>query len=160
MHVSRKLCLALAVLALAQAAYYYPRLPDPVASHFDGAGQPNAWSSPGGFFAVMAGVVMLNLLVFVVLAHFIAAGRLGLRLPNREHWLAPARREQTLAVLANFLGWFGVASLLLAVVVVQMVVEANLAQTPLSAGIVWVLIAYYAYVIVSLVRLFRYFRRP
>lgn len=160
MRLPHKLCLALAVLSIVQAGYYYPQLPDSIASHFDGAGVANDWSSPAGFFAVVLLVVMLNLIVFVVLPHLIVADRLRVNLPHRDYWLAAERRPQSLARIADFLGWFGVASLLLAVVVVQLVMDANLARAPLSSGIGWLLFAYFVYVLVSLARLFWRFRKP
>ncbi|MDH3714664.1 MAG: DUF1648 domain-containing protein [Gammaproteobacteria bacterium] len=160
MQLSHKLCFALAALSIVQAAYYYPQLPDTMASHFDGAGVVNDWSSPVGFFAVVLLVVALNLFVFVALPHLIVAGRLRVNLPHRDYWLAPERREQTRARIAGFLGWFGVASLLLAVAVVQLVMDANLAQAPLSPVVCWLLLAYFVYVLVSLARLFWQFRKP
>ena len=160
MQLSHKLCLGLAALSSIQAGYYYPRLPSAMASHFDGAGIANGWSSPGGFFTIVLLVVALNLLIFVVVPHGIAARRVRVNLPNRDYWLAPERRRETLERIADFLGWFGVINLLLAVIVVQMVVDANLTQSPLSSAFGWVLLAYFGYVIVSLARLFWQFRKP
>ncbi len=160
MQLSHKLCLGLAALSLLQAGYYYPRLPPAMASHFDGAGIANDWSSPGAFFTIVLLVSALNLFVFVVVPYGITADRVRVNLPNRDYWLAPERRRETLARIAGYLGWFGVASLLLAVVVVQMVVDANLRQTPLSSAFVWCLLAYFVYVLVSLLRLFWQFRKP
>jgi uncharacterized membrane protein len=160
MKLSHKLCLALAALSIGQAGYYYPRLPDTMASHFDGWGVANAWSSPAGFFSVVLLVVALNLLLFVAMPRLIVADRLRVNVPHRDYWLAPERRRQTLARIADFLGWFGVASLLLAVAVVQLVMDANLANASLASGIGWLLLAYFVYVLVSLARLFWQFRKP
>jgi len=160
MRLPHKLCFVLAALSIAQAGYYYPRLPDTIASHFDRAGVADDWSSPAGFFAVVLLVVMLNLVVFVAVPRLIMVGRLRVNLPHRDYWLTPERRGETLARFADFLGWFGVASLLLAIAVVQLVVDANFARAPLSPGIGWLLFAYLVYVLVSLARLFWQFRKP
>ncbi len=152
----------LACLCLVQSLYYVPLLPDPLASHFTGDGVPNGWSSPLGFAAVYLAVVALHWLLFAWLPRFLPRlPERRINLPNKDYWLAPARRAKTLARLGELLGWFGVASLLLALVVVQMVVLANLDPPPrLSPGILWVLVAYFVFVAVWLLRVVLSFRRP
>ena len=49
MKAQRGVSLALLVLAALQIAYFYPQLPDTVASRFDGAGRPNGWAPKGAF---------------------------------------------------------------------------------------------------------------
>lgn len=160
MQLSHRLTLTLAALSVVQAVYYYPRLPARIASHFDGAGVANDWSSPAGFFAITFAVVALNLIMFILVPRLIVAGRVRVNVPHGEYWLAPERRRQTLTRIADFLGRFGVASLALAIAVVQLVMNANLAQAPLSSTLGWLLLAYFVYVAVSLARLFRQFRKP
>ena len=58
MSAPKAVFIALVALAVAQAIFYYPQLPGTMASHFDGAGHPNGWSSKpvfvGGMFGMMA----------------------------------------------------------------------------------------------------------
>ena len=42
----------LLILCIAQAAYYYPLLPDNVASHFGASGRPDAWASKEFFVKI------------------------------------------------------------------------------------------------------------
>ena len=59
----------LLAIAVLQTLYYYPQMPAVVASHFDGLGAPNGWSSRNGFFALYLGITTLSLgLVALLLA--------------------------------------------------------------------------------------------
>ena len=44
--------LGLLSLAILQAAWYYPRLPETVASHFSGSGIPDGWMSKQSFLLI------------------------------------------------------------------------------------------------------------
>ena len=48
-------------LCILQALYYYPELPEKVASHFDLDGNPNAWSSKQffiAFYSIVTGAIL------------------------------------------------------------------------------------------------------
>src|SRR5215831_1038525 len=47
---------ALTATGLIQTAYYYPRLPEMIASHFGVGGRPDRWSSKPGFFLTMVAI--------------------------------------------------------------------------------------------------------
>jgi uncharacterized membrane protein len=157
--------IVVAVLVLAtvvQWAVYYPALPETVASHFNGAGTPNGWSTKDTFFMVI-GAVLGTELVFLVGLPLIL-GRLPvaiINLPHRDYWLAPKRRAQSLAAIGARLVWFAAASLMLALVVVQDVVLANLdASVRLSSVTPVALVAYLAFAVLWLIALFRRFKLP
>lgn len=48
------LCAGLMVLLAVQALYYYPQLPERMASHFGADGRPNGWTTREGFFGIIA----------------------------------------------------------------------------------------------------------
>ena len=52
MTVSRLLLIALLGLIAAQCGFYGPQMPSTMASHFDGHGEPNGWSSRAAFFGL------------------------------------------------------------------------------------------------------------
>jgi len=163
MDTPRRLMNGLLAAIVLQILYYYPQLPETVASHFDGAGRPNGWSSKEAFFGVYALMVALQVLIFRVLPPRL--GRLPPRLvslPNRDYWLGPERREETLAYLTTSMAWFGFASILFAVVTIQLVIEANLSQAPLNGTMMWVLLAaFFAFVFLWVARLLlRFARKP
>lgn len=159
MTLPKLLIWTLVLFALAQTLFYLPQLPDIMATHFDGAGRPNGWASKTAFFALYLAFVAMLLLIFL------GGGRLfmlrrDMRIPNREYWLAPERKEETIAFFRRRMLWMGVASIALAVIVTQLVIEANFLDPPrMSANIYWVLLGYFLYVALWLASLFLRFRR-
>jgi uncharacterized membrane protein len=82
-------------------------LPPTVASHFDAAGQPNAFMSRSGYVRfVLCLAVGLPAIVVAVL-WIVYSRATDLKLPNREYWLAPERLDRTRAFLVAHGVWFG-----------------------------------------------------
>ena len=100
MKPSLTIILGLIALALLQAVFYYPQLPDTIATHFAGNGEPNGWSSKSTFFLLMIGIM-----VFIGISlgpSVLWLWQPGLvNLPNRDYWLAPERNEQTKQFFAD-----------------------------------------------------------
>ncbi|HEY7680451.1 MAG TPA: DUF1648 domain-containing protein [Terriglobia bacterium] len=156
------LVLLLAAIAL-QSLYYYPQLPDTVASHFGGAGQPNGWSYKAVFFWTYLGMVFLMVLVFyglpVVCRKFPSA---SLNVPHKEYYLAPERRAETLAAFTPRLHWMGNATVGFQLGVFQLAIEANLPGQrglPLTSFLV-LLGAFLAFVGIWVFRIYRLFPKP
>jgi len=106
--------LVLCILCVAQAVYYYPLLPDTVASHFNGAGQPDAWSSKATFvkiYLVATGLVAILFLAINFVMSKIPVSMINL--PNKDYWLSEERRQDTFAFLSHYFLWFASATLLL-----------------------------------------------
>ncbi|HXG65862.1 MAG TPA: hypothetical protein VNO70_12215, partial [Blastocatellia bacterium] len=84
-----------------------------------------------------------------------------LNLPNKDYWLAAERREQTFSFLGEQMRWFGAATLMLTLLIIQLVINANLAPTQyLSARTAWLLLAaYLIYVGLWLIRFWMRFRK-
>jgi len=102
------------LLCLGQAAYYYPLLPDRVASHFGASGRPDAWSSKESFVKIYLIVVAFIAVLFPgigIIVRKIPANLMNL--PNKDYWLSPERKQETVAVLSRQFLWFGSATLLL-----------------------------------------------
>jgi hypothetical protein len=104
------LILAFGMVALA-CAYLLATvhsLPDPVATNFGASGAAGGKMSRAGYR-----LFMLALMIGVPLAAIVAVawlpGRASkrARIPHREYWFAPERRDQTLAFLRVQGGWFG-----------------------------------------------------
>jgi uncharacterized membrane protein len=119
--------LGAAVLCVAQALYFAPLLPDQVASHFGPGGAANGWMSSGLFIKLNLGVV-----VFLTIALFSASSKMRridaaeLKLPNKDYWTAPERRQETVEFLSGYFLWFGTATLLLMLDVFHQVFRYNL----------------------------------
>lgn len=160
MRWTRNLIWLLVLVAIAQSVWFYPKLPETMASHFDGAGRPNRWSDKTGFFALYLVIVAFVASLFLSIGPLIRH-RPDMRLPHREYWLSPERREETISFLRCRLLSAGAASLALAVVVAQLAILANFEDPPrISDAIYWVLLAYFVYLGIWLLRLFTRFKKP
>ncbi len=163
MKIAMVLVWVLAVAAIVQTIVYYPQLPDIVASHFDGNGVPNGWSSKTEFFVIYFGALVLTLIIFVVLPK-VSANRkpASFKVPTRNYWFHPDRVEATVRFIKNQFLWLGVVHILLAFIVIHVVIQANLVENPiLSNGIYWVLGVYGLFVVLWLACfVFKFYRRP
>ena len=163
MSLSRALILLLTVAGIVQVYHYYPQMPDVVASHFDGRGSPNDYTSRDGFFIVFGVMYAGTLLLFLGLGPLF--GRLPARwfnMPHREYYLAPERREDTLRFMTTRLEWFGVATMLLLLVTFKLAFEANLFKEARldNTALLWALGAYFLCTTIWLVRFLMKFRKP
>src|SRR5262249_16460467 len=101
----------LVVLAVAQRAYHVPRLPDRVAAHIGPSGEVDRWEDKAD---AVAGSSRAWLTVFSLAGGIAALSVLAVRflpgqlvnVPNRDYWVASARRRGELAaVMLGF--WLG-----------------------------------------------------
>lgn len=159
MRAQRWIFVLLVLAALLQSLYYYPQLPPTVASHFDGAGRPNGWSSKAAFFGLYLGIVALVAFIFIVLPPFLLRLPAWLiSLPNKDYWWAPERRADATSFVQRQMLWFGNASMILVICTIQLALRANLPEADrLSTTSMWILLG--AYGIFALVWLVRFVSR-
>jgi uncharacterized membrane protein len=146
---------------VAHIGYYYLNLPETVSSHFDGAGNPNAWMSKSAF------VIFEVFLLFFVVGQFMFVPRMIekmpdslINLPNKTFWLAKERRAETFATIRNYFEWFSVALLVVFIAINQLVFRANINHENLSDKQAWLILAIFiGFVFVWLISLVRKFRK-
>ncbi len=161
MRWSRRIFYSLVALALLQTGVYYPQMPAVMASHWDGLGVPDAWSSRGGFFAVYLVIVGLVVLVFDLSSRYGVRGDRRMKIPHADYWLAPERITQTKAFFCRQMLLLGIAHLALAIYVMQLAILANFSAEPrLHPSIFWARTLYFLLVIGWLAYFFLHFRRP
>jgi uncharacterized membrane protein len=145
----RKICYALIAVAVVQAAYYWGQLPDPMASHFNGAGRADGWSSKAAFFGIMFGMMAMMVAIFLYAPR--ALNNIPDRyvsLPYRDYWLSAENRAGTIRFISTQMAWFGAATLMLLVASIQFTIEANLGSNrELPGGFMWVFWLYIAYTV-------------
>ena len=137
--------------------------PDVMVSHFNVQGNPDNFVPKLEFFGFQAqtvAVVLMAGLVVQVLTMIMPAQ--WINIPNREYWLAPERRQDTL----DRIGAFGAALFTIVLVVVQagfeLSVSANL-QTPIVFAAQLMVPMIVGFCVLSLALLFwllRSFRLP
>jgi len=151
----------LLIAALAQLVVFLPMLPEPLASHFDGAGRANGWSSRTAFVSIELVVLLVIVLFFAALpASFRRLPDSMINLPRKRYWLAPERRDESLGFLIASLNWFGCACLALMVAVTHLVIRVNRGLDPLlPSGVMWgLLLTFFGFTVVWLLRLMLHFR--
>lgn len=106
--------IVLLLLCITHAAYYYPLLPDRVASHFGASGRPDAWSGKWSFVKIYIIVVAFIAVLFPGIGLILRKIPASLiNLPNRDYWLSLECRQETVVALSRQFLWFGSATLLL-----------------------------------------------
>ena len=109
-----RIFLGLTAAAIFHGLYFYPQLPDVVASHFGAGGRPDAWSGKGVFITIYLVTVGMNALIFLGIAFGIQKMPAStLNLPNKEYWLTEERRQETFDFFIQYFLWFGIATCLL-----------------------------------------------
>jgi serine/threonine-protein kinase len=139
------------------------QMPPTVASHFVGSGEADAFMSRAGYLGAMcffaAGIPAV--MVFFT-RRMIHRAPQRVNLPNRAYWLAPERREATLAAITVHMMWFGFGMSLLIAFAHWEVIQANLREPP-RLDSMRVLVAIGLFMAATawwLVRLYARFRRP
>jgi uncharacterized membrane protein len=124
--VPQAVFLLLVFLGFLQARNFAAAMPGLMATHFGASGSANGWQTKGQFFIVEIVMLAVCLLIGFGIPAIIAAAPPSLvNLPNKEFWLAPVRRDHTLAVFRIQMTWFACALLTFLIVVNQLVFNAN-----------------------------------
>jgi len=140
--------------------YYYPLLPTTLASHFNRAGEPDAWMGKSAFLVFEGILICVLLLEFLALPWLVERmpDRL-INLPNKAYWLAPEHRSRAFAIFRKYFQWFGIALLTLLFCVSHLVFRANITRTELDKSIWLFLAVYFVFVVIWLVKFILVFKR-
>jgi len=159
-----KLIFALLVLyAAVHFSNVYPQLPGVVASHFNGRGAANGWQTKSAFFSAFAGVSVLAAVVGFGIPRLIAAVPEQLiNLPNKQYWLAPERRAETMAFLTAYFAWFACAIFLMILFACEYAIQSNLhPENPPNPARMWyVLVGFLLFTLLWVIRMLTRFLRP
>jgi len=152
----------LALFGLLMAAYYYPRMPVRMASHFAGDGRPNGWQPREAFFLIMLVVGSLSaIIVFFAPWRIASQPDARINLPNRDYWLAPERRALTMNYISAFMAWFGCGVLFVLISGTFLAMQANLAPDGRlnSQALLVIIVVFLLFLPVGLIRFLRHFQK-
>jgi uncharacterized membrane protein len=154
--------IALLAFAILFVAGTVSQLPPMVASHFDAAGQANAFMSRSGYTRFVLCLVLGLPLAVVAILTAVYSRASDLKLPNRDYWLAPERIDRTRAFLVAHGVWFGSLLVILACFVHWLELTANRAQPPHLSNSMFaaVMIAFLLATAAWIAALMVAFRRP
>jgi uncharacterized membrane protein len=152
----------LAFVGFLQARAFAATMPPVLATHFGHSGAPNGWQTQAQFFTLE--VILLGVCLLLAFGIPVLIGELPMslvNLPNKEYWLAPERRDETLAFFKTQFAWFGCVFLAFLLVVNQLVFKANQTHPRQLDNTTFViaLFAFLAYVGIWTVRLILRFAR-
>jgi uncharacterized membrane protein len=121
---------ALWIGSLVQIWWFYPKLPAIVASHYNAAGIANGWMAKASFARFDVLVVTLMAGLFFVFPWMLGKIPASLwNLPNKDFWLADARRAETVRFMQGRLAVFGVAVQCVLLAIFQLGLEAAADKT-------------------------------
>ena len=134
----------LSALLVADALYHYTILPGTVATHFGMNGSPDAWAPKLVFFFWYFIFTLIVAGIYTGVRHILLPGHHDwLNIPNKEYWLAPERRHETLAYLRTGFLLFGSGTLLFVLDLVHQAFQVSLGDAATLTH-QWTSIALYA----------------
>ena len=135
-------------------------LPDCVATHFNGSGQPNGWMNRPTyllFTAVFGFAFPLFLVGICFIVRFLPVRYYNI--PRRDYWLAPERRSETFSYLFRHSLWFACMAVCFVIGIHFLIIRANSLtpahlSTPMILGLMG---CFLTGIVVWVVSMFRYF---
>jgi len=107
------------------------QLPPVVASHFDGAGVPNGWSSRSAYGVLLVAVGLLLPVGIVGLVHMLTQrGPQLLNIPARDYWSHPEHRQEAVRRVRASMWWLGCIMAGTALTIHGLILEAHVGQPP------------------------------
>lgn len=139
-----------------------PQLPDRVAIHFGLSGQADGWANRDHAILIFEALMVVPA-IFLLLAaamEFFPNG--AFNLPNRDYWLAPERRAQTVAAVSRQMIGMGCLMVLFLAGIFWLTIEANRLTPPRLPMNLFLplLIGFLAATAVWTIRFLRRFKKP
>ena len=149
--------LASALLVAAHLWWHYPGLPEKMPTHFGSDGHADGFMTRAQYAQFELGLIAGMTLLFLGIGWLIKAVPAdAINVPNRDYWLAPERRAETVRRLGSEMAGFGVALNLFFLGVQNETIQAALSGTNRLGPLFSVyLVAFFAYTGVWLVLLYR-----
>lgn len=163
--MTRRLPLVLAIaacIALAwELAVLLPQMPDTMATSFGFDGAARNSMSRGAFGWLMGGIMVSMALGFALVRLIPRLPDRLINIPARDYWLAPGRREATLADISTIAQWILASAMALIAGTAWLSIEANRVTPPrLANAFFWMMGAYMAVFVFALRHVSRRYRRP
>jgi hypothetical protein len=115
------------------------RLPEVVASHFIASGVANGFMPRTSYIWFILGFVIILPSIMVFSSSIILnSSQARINLPNKEYWLAPIRRDQTIKTLQKYMVHIGSILVIFLAYVHWLVVCAN-ALNPPKLPALWII---------------------
>lgn len=144
------LFIVLAVL-IGEVYYYYPLLPQKMATHFDASGKPNGWSDKSTFFLLWLGILAGVLGILGVISIWLDKMPVALfNLPNKEYWFAEERRAGTFGLIRKYMNLINLSTAIFLLLMLHLTILANLKPKPALGSEFWLIFIVYFIGVVGL----------
>lgn len=123
-----------------QALYYWPRLPEHMASHFDEAGTADGYASRSAFMLLWFVALTLVNIWPIVLGPLMRKfpARL-INVPHKDYWLAaPKRRDRMIDIIRNMIAGALLGANLILGLAFHYTVNYNIGDRDMSISAVWI----------------------
>ncbi len=133
---------AVVTLSFVLPVFYYPRLPEIIASHYNFKNEPNAWMSKQSAIIIHYAVVAFLTIMFSCFIYFIPKlPKSMINLPNKDYWLNENNREETFLVFRRFMFWLGSITIGFLSFIIQEVYNTNITGKSKLTFAVWIYLA-------------------
>ncbi len=163
MKTENKIFLALILLSVLQVIYYYPQMPETMASHYNFQGEADDWTSKSTFFILYFVAMAIVIFIFLASRGILAKVPTSMvSLPNKGYWLLPENKARAFAILSSYIMWLGCATLAFFLGLFQLTFQASLAGRPSLGNGIWVLIGiYFVFTIIwTILIIHRFAKKP
>ena len=159
-----RISFAVAILiSVLEAIWFYPVIPGRMAVHFNALGVADDWGPKQPFFICLGVVFSVIAIIFGAFILFLL--RLPdslINLPNKDYWLAPVRRQETMDRITDQMFFFGAMSIFLLDGISFLCFRANLMPVPaMPVILLWGMLG--GFILLNLIwtiYMIRSFRRP
>ena len=157
MNGRRALMMTLVMFFIGHLIYYYPHLPEKMATHFGFNGEPDGWMSKSEFFVFEIGLLIFIVALFFSISYFLPKMPRGLiNMPNKDFRLAPERRDETFRRLRSEIETFQIPLILLLICMNHLTFQANIYRENLSP-VSWLIVA--AFLIYTFIWAFGFYKK-
>jgi uncharacterized membrane protein len=149
-------------MAVVHLCYYYPKLPDKVASHFGTSDLPDSWMSKNTLMFLFLGLyVFISGLMFSIPYTINKIPISLVNFPNKRYWLAPERYHKVKPEFGKWFNIFAIALLIFFIFTTHLVIKANLSAPVVFDGrsMIVGLVLFTVFVLIWLIGFYRRFSK-
>ena len=160
---AKKLLLITCLAGIGSSMVFYLYSPEEVAIHFNARGIADSWASKDSNLILWIGIYLFMTGLYLSFPYILRKTPVRfISMPNKEYWLAPERKGDTISRVSNMLFWFGSALNIFFIILGYIGFKANmLEEVKLNNSTMYTLLGiYFAYIAVWTVQFFIQFKKP